>query len=148
MRTRIIQLQPFRQVRSVLLAVAIGSTVTACATIINGSSQSVGFRSQPTGANVYVDGIPMGQTPVAPDLKRMDKHIVRIELDGYEPYEFMIDRSVSGWVAGNILFGGLIGIAIDAATGSMYRLDPSEVDVVLENATIAGDLDSLDLVTD
>ena len=90
----------------------------------------------------------MGQTPVAPDLKRMDKHIVRIELDGYEPYEFMIDRRVSGWVAGNILFGGLIGVAIDAATGSMYRLDPSEVDVILEDATIAGNLDSLDLVTD
>ena len=89
----------------------------------------------------------MGQTPVAPDLKRMDKHIVRIELDGYEPYEFMIDRRVSGWVAGNILFGGLVGIAIDAITGSMYRLDPSEVDVVLGNATIVGNLDSLDLVT-
>ena len=147
MRTRIMQLQPFRQVRSVLLAVAIGSTVTACATIINGSSQSVGFRSQPTGADVFINGILVGQTPVAPDLKRMDNHIVRIELDGYEPYDFKIDRRVSGWVAGNILFGGMVGIAIDAITGSMYRLDPSEVDVVLGNATIAGNLDSLDLVT-
>jgi hypothetical protein len=37
-----------------------------------------------------------------------------------------ITKTVNGWVFGNILIGGLIGIAIDAATGSMFSLRPSD----------------------
>jgi hypothetical protein len=33
---------------------------------------------------------------------------------------------------GNVLMGGLIGfIAVDPATGAVYRLDPKELDVML-----------------
>lgn len=43
-----------------------------------------------------------------------------------------INRMVSGWVAGNIVFGGLIGLAIDAASGGMYKLSPEQVDARLD----------------
>ena len=117
----------------VSVAVVAGIVLSACATIINGTSQSVSIASQPTGAQVTVDGIPMGVTPVAPDLKRKDKHLIRIEMEGYEPFELQLNRSVSGWIAGNIIFGGLIGLAVDAMTGAMYKISPNEVMAVLQN---------------
>ena len=118
-------------------AVRGGVLLTACATIINGTSQSISISSQPTGAQVFVDGVPMGVTPVAPDLKRKDKHLIRIEMEGYEPFELQLNRGVSGWIAGNIIFGGLIGLAVDAMTGAMYKLSPDEVIAVLQNGGTA-----------
>lgn len=34
---------------------------------------------------------------------------------------------MDGWFLGNLLFGGLIGIIVDAASGSMYQLTPDQV---------------------
>lgn len=34
--------------------------------------------------------------------------MVGIKLDGYEPYELTLTRKTSGWVIGNILFGGWV----------------------------------------
>ncbi|HEU4437209.1 MAG TPA: PEGA domain-containing protein, partial [candidate division Zixibacteria bacterium] len=59
--------------------------------------------------------------------KRKDKHVVRIEMEGYQPYELSITRKTSGWVWGNIVFGGLIGLAVDAITGGLYKLNPEQV---------------------
>lgn len=34
---------------------------------------------------------------------------------------------MDGWLLGNLLIGGLIGIIIDASNGSMYKLTPDQV---------------------
>lgn len=114
-----------------LLAVLATAAVVACATIMHGSGQEVSVASTPTGARVIVDGSEKGFTPYVADLKRKDKHVIRIELDGYQPYEVPIVRSTSGWVWGNIVFGGLIGLAVDAMTGSIYKLKPEQVEATL-----------------
>ena len=98
-----------------------------CGTIIQGTSQQVSVSSNPSDAEVTVDGQQMGRTPVVLDLKRKDKHTVRITLEGYQPYEAAIARKVSGWIVGNILFGGLIGLAVDAISGGMYKLSPDQI---------------------
>src|SRR5690606_14191454 len=103
-------------------AVACVLLLANCGTIMHGTTQGVSISSNPTNARVLVDGQPMGQTPATLDLKRKDNHTVRLELDGYQPYEVAISRGVSGWVAGNIIFGGLIGLAVDAISGGMYKL--------------------------
>ena len=59
-------------------------------------------------------------------------HLVKLEMQGYEPFEIMLNRKVSGWVWGNIVFGGFIGWAIDAATGGLYKIEPDEVMATLE----------------
>jgi hypothetical protein len=38
-----------------------------------------------------------------------------------------LHRGTSGWVWGNIVFGGLIGLVVDASTGAMYKLTPEQV---------------------
>jgi hypothetical protein len=108
-----------------------------CATIMHGTTQDVGFGSSPSGAKVTIDGQEKGKTPVIVDLRRKDNHQVRIELDGYQPYETSIVRKVSGWVLGNILFGGLIGLAVDAISGGLYNLTPEQVQATLAKADMS-----------
>ena len=95
--------------------------------------------SSPSGADVVVDGVDQGSTPVTVDLSRQDEHTVKLSLDGYQPHETIINRKVFGWVAGSIIFGGLIGgligLAVDAATGGMYKLSPEQVSAQLDQQT-------------
>jgi len=75
------------------------------------------------------------------ELDRGDTHTVRFDLHGYEPYELAINKKVSGWVAGNIIFGGLIGLVVDAATGGMYKLSPEQVRGQLDQRTASDRMD-------
>ncbi|HEX8693248.1 MAG TPA: PEGA domain-containing protein [Longimicrobium sp.] len=111
---------------------ALGLALAGCATIMQGGSQYVGVSSSPTGAAVFVDDQPAGVTPTTLNLTRRDHHVVRLELPGYQPYEIQLVRGVSGWVWGNLVFGGLPGLAVDALTGGIYKLTPNTV-----NATLA-----------
>lgn len=144
---KVLHLQP-RSAGPLALLALVSLLLSACGTIIQGTTQQVSISSAPTGARVTVDNIPMGETPVVADLKRKDQHVVRITLDGYQPHEIALSRSVSGWVAGNIVFGGIIGLAVDAITGGMYKLTPEQVSVTLAagESGIARVVDSGNLV--
>jgi hypothetical protein len=112
--------------RSISAVVALLG-LAGCASIMHGTSQDIGFQSTPTNAKVTVDGLPMGNTPVVAKLSRKDNHIVKMNLDGYQPFEATLTRSTSGWVWGNVVFGGLIGLAVDAMTGGLYNLNPNQI---------------------
>lgn len=131
---------PERRMRGVRLrAVAVVGLVAALsgrASIMNGTGQAVGISSSPTAA-VTIDGVSHRRTPVVVQLMRKDNHIVRIELEGYQPFEATLTRSVSGWVWGNIVFGGLIGLAVDAISGGLYKLTPEQVTATLGRTAAA-----------
>jgi hypothetical protein len=101
--------------------------LAACASIMHGTHQDVGITSAPTGAVVTIDGLQSGNTPVIAKLTRKANHIVRVELPGYQPYDLTLTHSVSGWVWGNVAIGGLIGLAVDAISGGMYKLSPEQL---------------------
>lgn len=111
----------------------LGATfsATACATIMHGSNQKIQFNSTPSQAQVMIDGNNVGVTPMVTTLKRGDSHTVRITAPGFQPYEMKLEKKVSGWIAGNLVFGGIPGVIVDAVTGSMYKLSPSEVNATL-----------------
>lgn len=109
---------------------------SSCATIIHGSKQDVSISSYPSSANVIINNQNKGKTPLTTSLSRKDNHTVKIELDGYTPYETKFTRKVDGWIAGNIIFGGVIGLAVDAITGGMYKLTPDQIQAELKNATV------------
>ncbi len=54
-------------------------------------------------------------------------------LEGYQPYEITLTKKSNGWVWGNIIFGGLIGLVVDASTGAMYKLTPEQVEANLKS---------------
>jgi uncharacterized protein YceK len=113
------------------LGITVAILIVGCASIMHGTRQNIGISSSPTGASVTIDNVPHGITPVIADLKRKDNHIVKIEMKGYKPFEATLTRKVSGWVVGNILFGGLIGLAVDAITGGLYNLTPDQISATL-----------------
>lgn len=122
--------------RAILLVLAIGSTVvTSCASIMHGTSQDVGVSSSPTGASVTIDNTMKAETPFVAKLSRKDNHVIHVAADGYAPADLTLTRSTSGWVWGNILFGGLIGLAVDAMTGGLYNLTPDQLSATLAKQT-------------
>ncbi len=98
------------------------------------------MSSSPTGAEVTVNGQAKGATPVVLDLKRKDNHIVRVTMVGYEPFEVALSRSTSGWVWGNLVFGGIPGLAVDAITGGLYKLTPEQIAAELTRTDLVAEL--------
>lgn len=109
------------------LPIFVAITLSGCATIMQGSKQGVSMGSSPPGAQITVDGQNMGVTPMVASLKRNNTHVVRMSLPGYEPYEITLARKTSGWIWGNLAFGGIPGLIVDMATGALYKLTPEQV---------------------
>lgn len=136
------------------LIVVVGAVVLSlasvvffgCATIMHGTSQGIGIQSKPTGAAVTIDNQEYGKTPVVANLSRKDNHVVHLTLDGYQPFDATIIRSTSGWVWGNILFGGLIGLAVDAISGGLYKLSPQQVEAELASKGMGMDIRGNDII--
>lgn len=127
---------------SILLTGALFS----CATIMHGTSQEIGIQSSPTGATVTVDGQDFGKTPVIAKLSRKKSHKVHFTLEGFQPFDATITKSTSGWIWGNIVFGGLIGLAVDAISGGLYKLKPEQVKAVLTSQETGDSMQGIDII--
>jgi len=140
------------------VAVLAGS---GCATLAHGRAQEISIRSAPAGARVYIGSELAGETPARILVRRAEKDpIVRIEKDGFEPVEVKLTRVPSGWLLGDMGWAasqfanqglqsgsdasiaafGVAGltIGVDVATGSAWRLTPSEIRVMLKRIEISG----------
>lgn len=107
--------------------------LSSCATVVNGSTQKIPITTQPHGVAIAINGQHLGQTPTTVTLKRKQDHRIKLSKPGYQTQEVHLKRSMSGWVAGNILLPGtLVGIGIDAASGGMYKLGPEKVNVSMK----------------
>jgi hypothetical protein len=145
------------------VALFVGCSVVAfaalnCATVVNGTNQSVAITSSPEGALVdirqwgappdtFMQSIPKappeswstdtgrvaftGVTPAECRLARSFEYNVSISLLGYETKYIHIFRTPSAALAGNVFAGGCCGAGIDMANGAGYDLKPSEIDVTL-----------------
>ncbi len=74
----------FKSFRFILIAGLLPLIATNCATVLRGTRDQVGIASQPTGAEVIVDNEFFGKTPVTVGLRRKDKHVINIKLQGYQ----------------------------------------------------------------
>ena len=123
---------------TLLCIIAISITIIGCGTIMHGSTQEVSISSNPTEADVFIDDKDMGKTPINLNLDREHKtQNLRVELDGYLPYEMTINRKVSGWAWGNLAFGGLPGVVVDAISGGLYKLTPEQIEADLKTDNTA-----------
>jgi len=109
---------------------------SSCATIISGSRQVVKINSNPKSAKVYINEVEVGTTPLEKNLKRNQEYNILIKLDGYQPYETLLEKKFNAWYLGNILIGGVIGLVVDPITGAMYKLSPEELNANLEDKMV------------
>jgi hypothetical protein len=117
-----------RQVFVLCVAAVVAAASTGCATLVHGPRQTVTVTSDPSGAQVTVlsdrpGGTRIvrsnpGLTPIQLRLTRRDPNIViRLEKDGCSPAEVRLERTISGWIAPNLLSANPIAIqGLDSAS--------------------------------
>ena len=118
----------------ILIAIALSSLVLGgCATITRGSSQTFVLDSDPTGADVRLS---TGQTCITPctlTLKRKTAFTAVLSKPGYASVNAPVTSKMKGngitAFAGNIIFGGLIGMGVDLVTGATKSLEPNPLKV-------------------
>jgi hypothetical protein len=93
-----------------------------CATIGDGPTQKVNVRTAPAGAQVFLNGRSVGQTPITARISRWGVHHVRIEMAGYQPVDIPLEKRFNHLAEFN-LFIGEIWIVVDAITGAIYWQD-------------------------
>lgn len=116
-----------------ILAVAATAALAlgGCATITKGSSQSVTVLTDPTGAECRFDraGQSLAIVNPTPGTVQIDKSkdaiTIRCKKDGYMETAGTLDSEFQGMTFGNILFGGIIGVAVDAGSGAMNQYPSS-----------------------
>jgi hypothetical protein len=116
-----------RKARNILAALtAVAFFSQGCATVTQNWGQKIPVTSSPMGAKIFVDGKERGETPMELALKRKQDHLIRIELEGYDPYEISIGRKKSPWksIIGNLIIGGLpFGMAAERVWGERLSQD-------------------------
>lgn len=107
---------------SIVLSIAI--LLNGCATIFGQcGDQGIDFTSKPSGAVVTVDDDYRGVTPITVKLNRHREHFATVSSGG-QTYNKKIGVGLNLFLFGNILFGGLIGIAVDTLDGAAWSLYP------------------------
>jgi hypothetical protein len=123
--------------RVAMIGGVLAATVmlSACATITRGTNQNFAIESTPSQADAKLS---TGQTCVTPctiRMKRKSEFVVTVSKDGYQTQEAKVHGVVKGGgaagMAGNVIFGGLIGAGVDASNGSMMNLTPNPLKVTL-----------------
>jgi hypothetical protein len=106
--------------------------LSGCATLFKGTSDEVRFGSDPQKAEVWVNGVKMGETPLTLKLESKKTYHIEFRKEGYKPVIRNISNHVqAGWVILDVI-GALLPVIVDAATGAWYTLDQKNVDAVLE----------------
>lgn len=98
-----------------------------CATVMTGKYQTIPVTSEPPGVKVRAD---TGETILTPGnfhLIRNQEHTLVAEYPDYEPQQLRLHNKAQGWVWGNILLGGVIGLIVDCSSGASDELIPKEV---------------------
>ena len=110
--------------------VALGG-LSACATIISGVNQNVAVDSSPEGADCRVlqGGLTVGEVPSTPGYVYVRKSGAPLEVacakPGYKPAQSYQTAGFNGWVIGNVVIGGVIGVVVDFASGALHTYNSS-----------------------
>jgi hypothetical protein len=127
--------------KSVLCAAASAAlmiSLSACATITRGTQTDFHIETDPAGASVHTStGFSCSPTPCTiPKMIRKEAFDATITKDGYKTKIAHVQSLVEGGGAagavGNVVVGGVIGIAVDATSGAMDDLVPNPLKVTLE----------------
>jgi hypothetical protein len=103
-----------------------------CATVTRGTTEQITLNSEPPGAQARTSlGQNCPMTPCTFEVSRKSEFIVTFEKDGYEPTQIPVVTKLAGagvaGFAGNVIVGGIVGMGVDAFTGSTLEHYPSPV---------------------
>lgn len=103
--------------------------LTSCASILRGTKQTVTITSQPTGAEVLVDGISRGVTPLTIKLKKNSYDTIMVKKKGYNTQTRPLEKSYDSIALLNIFWDSS---TTDMISGAAYEYEPSNYHFKLE----------------
>jgi hypothetical protein len=121
----------------IFLTTSFALTMAGCATVTRGTTDQITVTSEPPNAEVTTSLSQACTTPCTFTVGRKDEFTVKIAAPGYKTQEIPVRTRVAAagaaGMAGNVLiFGGLVGVAVDATSGAMLEHVPNPVNAVLE----------------
>ncbi len=124
------------KINAAAAVIVAASSLAACSSVIEGTSQEILVNTNPAGANCALERegniiarIP--QTPGGATIKKTKHDItVRCTKDGFQEATYLNHSGAAGATFGNIILGGGVGWAIDSASGADNKYD-SPVNVTL-----------------
>lgn len=108
-------------------------TMSSCATIFTGTRQNVTFVAN-EGTKIYYQGVKIAEVSegrsqtVTRVNKCLNSQILVAKHPDYEDTPFYLQANLNGVVFLNIIWGGIIGGAIDCATGAACKF-PNYVEI-------------------
>ena len=112
------------------------ATLSACATVTSGTDHTLLVETDPAGATCLLrrDGANIGAVNPTPNAIRISKSrhdiSVNCEKADHEPTSRTVTASFQAMTLGNVLIGGVVGLAADLASGAAITY-PESVKVVL-----------------
>ena len=109
---------------------------TACASVTQGTTQSVSITTEPAGAACTVsrEGQQIGVVNPTPGTITVSKSSraldVRCTRPGSNTAAVSVPSTTAAMTAGNLLVGGVVGLAVDASTGAKNQY-PANVALTL-----------------
>lgn len=104
-----------------LLCLSLAFILVGCASMFQAGPDPVSLSSTPPGAQVLLDGVSIGATPLQVSVHRRSSGSITIQSPGYYPVSFRLATSVNGTTFLNLLSPWLVGFVIDAAAGNCSR---------------------------
>ena len=114
-------------------------TLTGCASIVNGTNQSVSVNTGAvSGASCALENNKgkwyVSNTPGSVVIHRSYRDLtVNCTKKGYRPTFKQVSSQTKAMAFGNLVFGGAIGAGVDMANGSAYDY-PTDINVPLQRA--------------
>jgi hypothetical protein len=96
-----------RVLRPAFLLVALVPLLASCALMVNGTTQTIPVRSTPEGAEVFVDGVLRGVTPMELVLRRGETVAVTVRRGG-EQRDVVLTSRINGGLAAVAAAPGVI----------------------------------------
>ena len=110
---------------------ALAAMCGGCASVTRGMTDQVQILSEPPGAEARTSMGHACTTPCTLQFNRKDEFIVTASKPGYHTVEMPVATRLASagaaGFAGNVLLGGVVGMAVDAASGATLEHYPNPV---------------------
>lgn len=133
-----------RNIHKLFLAATLVS-LGGCATVMKGTTQKISVNTNPQGAACEVsrDGAKLAsltQTPATVEVSR-DKSELSFSCtkapEHPDATAYTVESKFNGATLGNILLGGVVGVVVDASTGSNYSYPENVTIDLIAGAPVA-----------
>ena len=97
-------------------------STSSCGLLFLSSEKDITLTTSPDAAEVWVQGVRMGTTPMQIELDNRSSHIITFKKEGYEDSSCQLNATVHGGIVVLDVLAGLVPVIIDAATGGWKRI--------------------------